>query len=141
MRKINKIIVHCSDSPQGRGDTAKDIDLWHKQRGFKRTYEGKTYHIGYHFVLLEDGFIEAGRPLEISGAHCKGHNADSIGICLIGKNEFTDKQFNSLRDLIKGLMIQYKLKIDNVYGHRDFSNKTCPNFDVNEFKKEYLLKK
>lgn len=141
MREIKKIIVHCSDS--GFGD-ASDIDQWHRERGWKK--------IGYHFVILngyhdkgkltpdDDGFVEVGRAVKEVGAHCAGENFDSIGICMIGKHDFTDKQFGTLRDLIRGLMVQYKLKISDVYGHRDFSSKTCPNFDVNDFKKDYLLK-
>ena len=76
MRTIKEIIIHCADTPEGRDDKAADIDRWHKQRGFDR--------IGYHYVIDLDGTIEAGRDPDCIGAHCKGHNTNSIGICYIG---------------------------------------------------------
>ena len=76
MRKITQIIIHCSATPEGKDYTVADIDRWHKARGFKM--------IGYHYVIYRDGSIHTGRPLEMVGAHCKGHNAHSIGICYIG---------------------------------------------------------
>lgn len=76
MRKITELILHCSATPEGKDFSTTDIDRWHKARGFKM--------IGYHYVIRLDGTIEQGRPLEMTGAHCKGHNAHSIGICYIG---------------------------------------------------------
>lgn len=76
MRKITEIIVHCSATPEGRPFTVSDIDQWHRSRGFAQ--------IGYHYVVYLDGTIHQGRPVEIAGAHCKGHNANSIGVCYIG---------------------------------------------------------
>lgn len=76
MRKITEIIIHCAATPEGKDFTVQDIDRWHRQRGFKS--------IGYHFVIYRDGSIHKGRPLDQIGAHCTGHNANSIGICYIG---------------------------------------------------------
>ena len=80
MRWINKIIVHCSDSPAGRNDKAADIDRWHKEKGWKKK-------IGYHYVVDLDGKIEKGREDWEVGAHCKGQNLHSIGVCYIGGGE------------------------------------------------------
>jgi len=121
MIDLKGIVVHCSDSPQGRGDTAATIHRWHIERGF----DG----IGYHYVILEDGTIENGRPLYWTGAHAKGYN-HYAGICLIGIDKFTHAQFKSLKKLCFGLMEDYKISPSNVIGHCDVSNKTCPNFDV-----------
>ena len=138
-RAINKIIIHCSDSEFG---DSKDITQWHKEKGWST--------IGYHFVILngyrdkgvltkeDNGLIEAGRDLSIAGAHCQGQNLHSIGICLIGVHNFTEEQFFSLKVLIEGLLRQFKINKSEIYGHRDFSSKTCPNFDVQEFVKKYL---
>ena len=82
MRQIKEIIIHCSDSPEGRNDTANDIRSWHKKRGFN--------DIGYHYVILLDGTIEVGRAEDQIGAHCSNHNANSIGICYIGGAEWRD---------------------------------------------------
>ena len=76
MRKINFIILHCSATKEGVSVTVNDIDRWHKERGFAK--------IGYHFVVYLDGSIHKGRPIEEIGAHCKGRNSDSIGICYVG---------------------------------------------------------
>ena len=87
MRKINEIIIHCSDTQEGCDVTAKEIRSWHtapKEKG------GRGWRdIGYHYVIRLDGTIELGRPLEKAGAHCIGrkgedHNSHSIGICYIG---------------------------------------------------------
>lgn len=133
MREIKKIIIHCSDSTFGN---AEEINRWHKQRGWDE--------IGYNYVILNgcvdkvkyikdnDGKIEDGRNLEKIPAHCKGENEDSIGICLVGKYHFTPKQIMvSLPFLLGQLMDNYGLTKDDIYGHYNFSSKTCPNFDVN----------
>ena len=133
MRAIKKIIVHCADTPDERDDRAADIKRWHtEERGWS--------DIGYHYVVDLDGTIEPGRPIEKAGAHCTGHNADSIGVCYIGgcdkkmqpKDTRTDAQKASLLLLLKYLVAKYPGV--TIYGHRDFTNKSCPSFDA---KKEY----
>lgn len=120
MRKIDEIILHCSDSEFG---DVKMITDWHKQRGFNT--------IGYHFVILSDGSIEIGRDISSPGAHCLGHNKNSIGICLIGKNNFSQKQFETVKQLILTLKLKYK--INSIVGHNHYDkSKTCPNFNVSE---------
>jgi len=121
MRRISEIIVHCSDSPHGRGDDVETIRRWHKERGFD--------DVGYHYVITELGETQEGRPLAQVGAHCEGHNADSVGICLIGKNSFTQVQFAALRGLVAKL--KERFEIDRVVGHNRYNpKKTCPNFNV-----------
>ena len=131
MRPINKIIIHCSDTPEGRPNTVADITAWHKQRGFRT--------IGYHFVVYLDGQIVEGRPIESVGAHCTSHNRDSIGICYIGgrtsdmkeiKDTRTPEQKQSLVGLITALRTQFPDA--KVYGHRDFACRACPCFNAQE---------
>lgn len=117
-----KCIIHCSLSPQGRGDNAETIHKWHTAKG----WDG----IGYHYVILEDGTVENGRPEYWAGAHARGYNK-SLGICLIGDKEFTPAQYISLEKLLK----DHNFKSDEVVGHYAVSDKTCPNFDV----KKYLV--
>ena len=133
MRNINKIIIHCSATPEGKNFTVKQIDACHRQRGFNG--------IGYHFVIYLDGSVHVGRPLHKSGAHCKGFNALSIGVCYIGgvatdgktpKDTRTDAQKASLVKLITELRQQFPNA--SVHGHREFANKACPCFDA---RKEY----
>lgn len=138
MRQITQIIIHCSATPEGKDYTVADIDRWHKARGFKM--------IGYHYVIYRDGSIHTGRPLEMVGAHCTGHNTHSIGICYIGgiapngraKDTRTPAQKEALRKLIYDLrhqppspLIPHPSSLE-VHGHREFANKDCPCFDVQE---------
>ena len=128
MRQINQIIVHCSATKWGQDIGVKQIRKWHLERGWR--------DIGYHYVIRLNGTIEAGRPLEQTGAHCKGQNKDSIGICLVGgldgTDAYTDAQWRSLRILINGLRGEFG-SLD-VKGHNDYTNaKTCPNFKVKEW--------
>jgi len=133
LRDIDKIIVHCSATPECRDISAATIDKWHKQRGWSG--------IGYHFVVKLDGTIEYGRMVDKVGAHCKGHNSTSIGICYIGgvdsdmnaKDTRTNEQVATLLELIRILKKMHPGV--EVFGHRDFSTKECPSFDAkNEYK-------
>ena len=132
MRAINEIIIHCSATKEGNKISATTIDRWHKDRGWRC--------IGYHYVVRIDGSIEYGRPVQDIGAHVKGRNKHSIGVCYIGgldadmepKDTRTRDQKESLLYLLKTLK---RLHPDaTIHGHRDFANKACPCFDAN---KEY----
>ena len=132
MRQINYIIIHCSATKAGQDFRAKDIDRWHRERG----WDG----IGYHKVIELDGTIETGRSEAKPGAHCKGHNSDSIGICYIGGLDENGKPADTRTELQKaalaGLVAGYKQRFPNakVVGHRDMPNvhKACPCFNAKE---------
>jgi len=134
--KITEIIIHCAATPNGKRFTATDIDNWHKERGFKRgdAFVGRNdllHHIGYHFVIDIDGEITEGRKLDETGAHAKGHNFNSVGICLIGMDKFTNEQWIKLGELIrKGVNNFPGIKI---IGHNEISKKDCPCFDVQRY--------
>lgn len=130
MRKINKIILHCSATPEGRHHDVADIRRWHLKRGFN--------DIGYHYLIHIDGTIEEGRPLNKQGAHCSGENRGSIGICYVGgmskdmkkaKDTRTVKQKDSLILLMIQLMYKYN-KDMTIHGHNEYANKACPSFNV-----------
>ena len=131
MRKINKIIVHCSATREGQDVSVETIRRWHViERGWS--------DIGYHYVVTLNGEVKEGRDLERSGAHCKGHNRSSVGVCYVGgcdsklnpKDTRTEKQKEALIDLITGLKQEYPDAV--VYGHNDFSSKACPCFNAKE---------
>lgn len=153
-RLITDIIIHCSATPNGTDFDAADIDVMHKARGFAR--------IGYHFVICINGDIQVGRNIEEVGAHVKGYNSHSVGICMIGLNKFTLAQWESLQrcvfdvaNKISGLKIESPAHCASLMhdmgvalkGHRDYSPdlngdgiiernewiKDCPNFDVREW--------
>ena len=135
MRKINKIIIHCSATPAHQNFSAKDIRDWHVKGN-------KWSDIGYHYIVRLDGSMEYGRPLEVPGAHCKGYNQNSIGVCYIGgmdkamecaEDTRTSEQIASLLELLRLLKKFHPNAI--IHGHRDFSDKECPSFDAtNEYK-------
>lgn len=134
MRKITKIILHCSATPEGRDYTVEQIRQWHtlpkpKGNGWK--------DIGYHYVVYRDGSVHKGRPVGQIGAHTSGHNANSIGVCYIGgcaadgktpKDTRTTAQKEALRQLVADLQAQYPEA--TVHGHYEFANKACPSFKI-----------
>lgn len=132
MRPINEIIVHCTATKEGQNFDVKDVRRWHLQRKFK--------DIGYHYLVLLDGTVQKGRPIEQPGAHCTGHNTNSIGVCYVGgldangkpADTRTLKQRYALRFLLSEL--RYKYPQATIHGHRDFAAKDCPCFDAT---KEY----
>lgn len=133
MRDIDKIIIHCSATREGQDVSIETIRRWHVvERGWT--------DIGYHYVIGLDGSIHKGRLNNVQGAHTKGQNKNSLGICYTGgcdqdlkpKDTRTDEQKRSFLILLEGLKSIYpKAKI---YGHNQFSDKACPSFNV---EKEY----
>lgn len=134
--KKDMVIVHCSATPPSMDIGRKEIDQWHKDKGWSG--------IGYHYVIRRNGLIEKGRDLDKKGAHAKGYN-DRVGICLVGgvsehwnepESNFTVRQLVSLDNLIAILRHQEKFINDDteIVGHRDLPEvgKDCPCFNVKE---------
>ena len=131
MRDLNRIILHCSATREGKDFSADTIRDWHVNgRGWS--------DIGYHWVIRLDGSIEVGRPLEKSGAHTKGHNKDSVGVCYIGgcdadgkpKDTMNAEQEKAWRMIVLSLRTLYGDL--TIHGHNEFANKACPSFIVKE---------
>lgn len=177
-RYIGLVVVHCSDSldedslfrRSGAGlvmhTSVQEIDDWHAKRGFRRTdaarqrFNPELRAIGYHLVIYRKGVIATGRAFSEVGAHARGFNAHSLGICLVGRSRFTPAQWISLANVIGDLGREFKRRVVpfvadapsaddegsvlRLCGHRDLSpdldhdgtvepsewNKNCPNFDV-----------
>lgn len=141
-RRITTLVVHCSASGNGRAlsavglTAAQVIDGWHRARGFKREWRRRTEFnpglesIGYHWVIDLDGQVYTGRAPDEIGAHALGHNLDSLGVCLVGFDQFTRAQWAALRELVADVRRDWPTV--RVLGHRDLPNvaKTCPGFDV-----------
>lgn len=129
MRPINLLVWHCAATPEGKYFDAKDIDGWHKQRGWSG--------IGYHYVVLLDGTVQKGRPIDKIGAHVEGHNTGSIGCVYIGgvdakgkpKDTRTPAQKTAMTQLTKDLLKQFPT-IKRIAGHNEFASKACPSFSV-----------
>lgn len=144
-RTINKLIVHCTATPEGEDYSIDSIDNSHKARNFSYYIDPDTKqkrYIGYHYIILRDGTIVRCRPENVRGCHTINHNSDSIGISYIGgcpprsvknwnmqgKDTRTDAQKTSILTLLKELKGRYKKA--GIYGHRDFAAKACPSFDA-----------
>ena len=129
MREINKIIVHCSATREGENYEVGEIRKWHLARGFN--------DIGYHFYIDLYGEIHKGRDISKIGAHCKGHNRNSIGICYCGgveadgktpKDTRTTDQRKALVAVLRTLKAMYPNAV--IHSHNDFANKACPSFNA-----------
>ena len=143
------LVVHCSATRASQNIGVREITQWHLQRGFDT--------IGYHYVIRRDGDLETGRPENVIGAHVKGHNARSVGICMVGgvdnadkpSNNFTAAQFVALHELL--LQLRKRHPNARILGHRDLSPdlnkdgkitpneyiKACPSFDVETWLKAH----
>lgn len=150
MRKIELIVIHCSATKEGEDYDVSDIRTWHLRRGFR--------DVGYHFVIKLDGTLQKGRYIKDTGAHAKGYNYNSIGICYIGgldkngkpKDTRTEAQKITMKGVIGAIRSVFDESVIQVVGHRDLSTdlngdgvispsewmKSCPCFDA---KKEYNL--
>ena len=120
------IVIHCSAVGPDQTSSAAQIDSWHRQRGWK-------FGIGYHYVIRRDGTIESGRPEWMVGAHCKNHNAHSIGVCYEGGLDIrgqpddtrTENQKAAMRWLLRQLHRSYPKAV--IVGHHDLNpQKDCP---------------
>jgi N-acetylmuramoyl-L-alanine amidase len=142
LRTIKLIIIHCSATRVDRDFSAKDVDTAHRYLGYSRW--------GYHYYIRKDGTIEKMRDEQDKGAHCYGHNFNSIGVCYEGginengkpEDTRTLKQVIAMHELIRDLWTRYPQAA--VVGHRDLSPdrnhngiiekferiKECPCFDV-----------
>lgn len=147
-RTIDLIVIHCSATRSDRCFTEYDLETAHRRRGFDGC--------GYHFYIRKSGDIKFTRPVERIGAHARGHNARSIGICYEGgldtngrpADTRTPLQRRSLRVLVGALLLEYPGC--RVCGHRDLSPdlngngeiepeewvKACPCFDVGKMMDE-----
>ncbi len=125
------VVIHCSATRAIQDIGAADIRRWHKAKGWS--------DIGYHLVIRRDGRVEKGRALDAIGSHVKGHNANSVGICLVGglnndtyapEANYTPAQWTALKATVADLLKRYPAA--RVLGHRDFPGvaKACPCFDA-----------
>lgn len=141
-RRIDYLVVHCSATVEGKDFDAEDINNWHLQRGWAG--------IGYHYVIKLDGTVEKGRPDNKQGAHVRGYNKYTIGICYIGglgtnkapKDTRTPVQKTALENLLIDLKTKHPKA--EIRGHRDFSKdlngngiiepfefrKACPSYNA-----------
>jgi N-acetylmuramoyl-L-alanine amidase len=120
-RQINTVYIHCSDSDKLNHNSINVVRRWHLERGWK--------DVGYHYFITRHGVIQTGRDVETIPAAQKGHNKDSIAICVHGSKHFLPEQFGALRELCWTIKELHGEKSVSFHGHCEVSKKTCPNFD------------
>lgn len=121
-RRVHTTWIHCSASDHPSHDDVSVMRRWHKARGWS--------DVGYHIFIQKSGNAQPGRPMERTGAHVRGYNSGSIGICLHGldKGKFTAAQFAMLRDLCRQINDAYGGRM-RFRGHNEVAAKACPVFD------------
>ena len=128
---IKRIVMHYSATYPDQDIGATQIDEWHRARGFAR--------IGYHYVIRRDGLVQTGRPENVVGAHVRGHNTGSIGICVVGGlDRATGANVGVDNRTPAQIAAQIKLTRDilrrhpgaQVMGHRDLVATQCPAYDA-----------
>ena len=153
-RVITRIYVHCSASTWG---SHQAVTRWHREAGLTDDDD----NMGYHYLILNgfptsasvrrgalgyrrdlDGAVVEGRPVEFTGAHVRGGNSHSIGICLIGVAAFSEAQMLALCKLSADLCEEHGIQTTNIVGHREYWErkhqtplKSCPNFNVDWIRK------
>ncbi len=127
IQQIEYLIIHHT---QRNNDFPIFIKLRHK---ILRNWEDVGYHymIGNTRPFTKDGKLYVGRGEEFEGAHTKGYNKNSLGICLIGNFDYkmpSNNQFRTLFNLLEQKIEQYSIPIKNVLGHNEIPNinKSCP---------------
>ena len=131
-RNISLIVLHCSATRVNQNFTIEQLEACHKARGFQT--------VGYHYYITKDGTLYPGRPESQMGAHAKGFNAHSIGICYEGgldangkpSDTRTPQQKVALRKLLAELRKKYPSSV--ILGHHDLdTKKACPCFSISEY--------
>ncbi len=127
------LVVHGAYTPTDMDIGVKEIDRWHRERGFLQC--------GYHTVIRRNGDLECGRDEHLIGAGVYGFNETTWHVCLVGgksdqggwEANYTGNQYDALRVLLRSKINQYPNA--RLMGHSDFprTNKKCPGFNVNEW--------
>jgi len=135
MRKINKVILHCSSTRINQNFSIKHIERWHTDPKPKGNGWSK---VGYHYYIRLNGEIEEGLSIDEKGIHCKGENYDSIGVCLEGGYNPDGSKWSMCLDAQRKSLKKLLMKLGKenpkitLHGHNEFSSKSCPNFKVKD---------
>src|SRR5213076_2584757 len=130
------VIHHTAVLPRATAPPANtgEVDRYHESRGFEIVCEGRVYHVAYHYLILPDGLVQAGRPERCEGAHARGYNS-YLGISVVGDFSSRDhskpnntpekpsaKQFEALVELCRMLRQKYNIPLQHVVRHSDIAS-------------------
>lgn len=154
MPKLKYLVIHCTDTPEGRAVSKADIELWHiKENGWSRVGYSDMVHInGVLENLIDFDQDNSVDPWEVSNG-AKGYNGISRHVVYVGGTEKTKypwmsrypmkdtrtvEQLNTLTVYVKYMILRHPdIK---VVGHNQLSNKNCPSFDVPTWLREICIK-
>ncbi|MCU1296017.1 MAG: N-acetylmuramoyl-L-alanine amidase family 2 [Acidobacteriaceae bacterium] len=116
----------------------RNIDEYHQARGFEILCFGRLYHVAYHYLVMPNGSVQAGRPERCEGAHAQGYNS-YLGISVVGDFSSEDnptgkkgpinpsaEQIASLIQLCRRLKDHYHIPLQHIVRHSDISSTRCP---------------
>jgi N-acetylmuramoyl-L-alanine amidase len=135
------IVIHHTAVIPGENRVPRsegDIDKYHRARGFEILCFGRVYHVAYHYLIMPNGRVKAGRPERCEGAHAEGYNS-YLGISVVGDFSSVDnptgkkgpprpsaKQIASLIQLCLRLKNRYNIPLQHIVRHSDISSTKCP---------------
>jgi lipid-binding SYLF domain-containing protein len=135
------IVIHHTAVIPGKNTVprnVRDVDKYHRERGFDILCFGRVYHVAYHYLIMPNGRVKAGRPERCEGAHAKGYNS-YLGISVVGDFSSEDnptgekgptrpsaKQIASLIQLCRRLKDRYSIPLQHIVRHSDISSTECP---------------
>jgi N-acetylmuramoyl-L-alanine amidase len=138
---VTGIVIHHTAVIPGENTVPRreaDIDKYHEARGFEILCFGRVYHVAYHYLIMPNGSVQAGRPERCEGAHAQGYNS-YLGISLVGDFSSEDnptgkkgpmkpstEQIASLIQICRRLKERYKIPLQRIVRHSDISSTTCP---------------
>ena len=130
-RRIDLIVIHCSDTRPSQDFTIEKLMACHRARGFGQWP-------GYHLYIRRDGTLYYCRPVSVKGCHVAGHNAHSIGVCYEGghsdcpeykyEDNRTAEQLVVMAEVVQVLRECYPEA--KVVGHNELAARACPCFEV-----------
>lgn len=128
MNTPRSVILHCAATIDSINSTVpiEVIKKWHLKKKFK--------DVGYHYYITRDGIVWKGREDNVQGAHTLGQNVNTLGICYEGTLFPTVLQVDAFLNLYRILKSTYGINEKMWFGHRDFANKICPGFPIEDLR-------
>ena len=144
MKSLKYLVIHCTDTPEGREISADDIRRWHlKERGWRQVGYTDMIHLDGRVERLvennDDAYVDG---WEITNG-VRGQNSVSRHVVYVGGKDRKNITVTDTRTAAqKKALADYCRKVKEtvpgvkIVGHRDLDkNKACPSFDVKSWLK------
>ena len=154
--KWSAIVVHHSENRDGNGSQ----NDWGSIRSYHKSYrvnwnpvskeefealkisepeskfELPSIDIAYNIGIENynnDPIVRYGRPLTVNGAHCIGMNNKAVGICVLGNynsESISIGKYILLKKCCLDLCYYFGISPDEIHGHYEYANKSCPGRNI-----------